>query len=417
MVMMQKEDLIAMGQKAQEAAKVLAQLDNPTKVAALNQMADALIAETQTILEANARDMAAAKTTDQFNDRLLLTEPRIADMAAGLRQVAALPDPTAVIDRGWTTEDGLNIVQQRVPLGVVGMIYEARPNVTVDAAGLTLKSGNAVILRGGREALNSNQALAGILQGALEEAGLPKTAVQLVADPSHELATQMMRLNGYIDVLIPRGGAGLIKRVVETATVPVIETGSGNCHVYVDEAADLEMATAIVVNAKVQRPSVCNAAEKLLIHEAVAPTFLPTLADALMAHGVALRGDDQAQALVPAMTAATPEDWDTEYNDLIMAVKVVPDLDAAITHINAHNTKHSEAIVTADYAAGQQFLNQVDAACVYVNASTRFTDGEMFGFGAEIGIATQKLHARGPMGLAQLTTIKYEIRGNGQIRE
>ena len=314
-------------------------------------------------------------------------------------------------------EAGLTIVQKRVPLGVVGMIYEARPNVTVDAAALTFKSGNAVILRGGKEALHSNLALATVLQDALAAKGLPRDAVQLITDPSRAVATQMMHLNGYIDVLIPRGGKGLIKAVVEQATVPVIETGAGNCHIYVDAHAQLQMAVAIVVNAKVQRPSVCNAAEKLLIHADVANEQLPVIAKALQDHGVELRGDERARAIVPSMHAATAEDWDTEYNDLIMAVKVVDSEEEAIQHINAHNTKHSEAIITDNYQNSQQFLQQVDAAVVYVNASTRFTDGYEFGFGAEIGISTQKLHARGPMGLAALTTIKYQVLGNGQIRK
>ncbi|MCI1987422.1 MAG: glutamate-5-semialdehyde dehydrogenase [Lactobacillus sp.] len=414
---MDTQDLIMMGQAAQDAAKTLAQLDNATKNRALNAMADALVAQEETILAANAQDMAAAQAKEsKFTDRLLLTPARIADMATGLRQVAGLADPTAHADQAWRNEAGLLIIQQRVPLGVVGMIYEARPNVTVDAAGLTLKSGNAVILRGGREALASNQALAQVLQQALVAVDLPAAAVQLITDPSHEIANEMMHLNDYIDVLIPRGGAGLIQTVVKNATVPVIETGAGNCHIYVDQAADLQMAIAITVNAKVQRPSVCNAAEKLLIHQDVAAAFLPSLAQALRDHGVELRGDEAARALVPDMLVATDADWDTEYNDLIMAVKVVASEEAAIAHINAHNTKHSEAIVTADYAASQKFLREIDAACVYVNASTRFTDGFEFGFGAEIGISTQKLHARGPMGLAQLTTIKYQILGDGQVR-
>lgn len=411
-------DLTQMGQQAQVAAQVLAQLDTATKNQALLAMAAELTAHTEQILAANARDLAAASDQPaKFTDRLRLTPARINDMANGLNSVAALPDPTARIDGGFTNAAGLSIIQKRVPLGVVGMIYEARPNVTVDAAGLTLKSGNAVMLRGGKEALQSNLVLTQVLQTALTKMDLPAQAVQLVADPSRALANEMMHLTAYLDVLIPRGGAALIQAVVNTATVPVIETGAGNCHIYVDQAADLEMAKAIVVNAKVQRPSVCNAAEKLLIHQAVAAEYLPVLAGALQAHGVALRGDEAARAIVPSMAQATEADWDAEYNDLIMAVKVVADEDEAIAHINRHNTKHSESIITDDYASSERFLNQVDAACVYVNASTRFTDGEQFGFGAEIGISTQKLHARGPMGLAALTTTKYQIRGNGQVRE
>ena len=411
-------DLIAMGQRAQAAAATLAQLTTPQKNAALVRMADALVAHIPELLAANDVDLAAATSLPaKFTDRLRLTPQRVQDMAAGLRQVAGLADPTAVIDRGWTTAAGLTIRQQRVPLGVVAMIFEARPNVTVDAAGLTVKSGNAVILRGGKEALHSNQALAKVLRSALADTAVPVDAVQLIADPDRRFATALMHLTDYVDVLIPRGGAGLIQAVVKEATVPVIETGAGNCHIYVDAAADLAMAEAIVVNAKVQRPSVCNAAEKLIIHSAVAPTYLPQLAAALTAHGVALRGDARARAIVPTMAPATAADWDTEYNDLIMAVKVVDSLDEAIAHINAHNTKHSEAIVTNALAAAQTFQRRIDAACVYVNASTRFTDGVEFGFGAEIGISTQKLHARGPMGLTALTTTKYLIDGNGQVRE
>ncbi|WP_179395834.1 glutamate-5-semialdehyde dehydrogenase [Lacticaseibacillus absianus] len=411
-------DLNQMGAAAKTAAKQLAGLSTAAKDQALDAIATALEANVEALLAANAADLAgAAASPAKFRDRLRLTPARIADMAAGVRAVAALPDPTAVTEAGWRNHAGLWIEPRRVPLGVIGIIYEARPNVTVDAAALTLKSGNAVILRGGKEALHSNQALAAVIQAALAATGVDAAAVQLVADPSHALANEMMHLNRYIDVLIPRGGAKLIQTVVQTATVPVIETGAGNCHVYVDATADLEMATRIVVNAKVQRPSVCNAAEKLLVHAAVAEQAVPALAAALTAHGVELRGDARACALVPSLHPATAEDWDTEYNDLIMAVKVVDSLDDAITHINAHNTQHSESIVTNDYAASEQFLQQIDAACVYVNASTRFTDGNEFGFGAEIGISTQKLHARGPMGLAQLTTIKYAIRGDGQIRE
>ena len=411
-------DLEQMGRAAKAAATVLSQLTTAQKNAGLLAMATALETHTETILAANHEDLkAAASLPAKFTDRLVLTAERIVDMAAGVRQVAGLPDPTAQTDKAWVNHAGLNIAQKRVPLGVVGMIYEARPNVTVDAAALTFKSGNAVILRGGKEALHSNLALATILQAALTAQGLPKDAIQLITDPKREVANQMMHLNGYIDVLIPRGGRGLIKAVVEQATVPVIETGAGNCHIYVDAHAQAQMAIDIVVNAKVQRPSVCNAAEKLLIHADVANAQLPLIAAALQAHGVELRGDERARAIVPNMQVATEEDWDTEYNDLTMAVKVVDSEEEAIAHINAHNTKHSEAIITDNYQNSQQFLQQVDAAVVYVNASTRFTDGFEFGFGAEIGISTQKLHARGPMGLAALTTIKYQVLGNGQVRE
>lgn len=406
------------GKQAQIAARQLALLDTASKNKGLIAMADALIANQTAILTANKQDLANAnEMPKKFLDRLMLNEQRITDMANGLRSIAQLFDPTAQIDRGWISADGLQIIQRRVPLGVIGIIFEARPNVTADAAGLTFKSGNAVILRGGKEALQTNLAIAKALREALTQSGLPADAIQMVADPSHQSAQEMMNLTKYIDVLIPRGGRGLIQRVVKTATVPVIETGAGNCHVYVDRDADLEMATAIAVNAKVQRPSVCNAAEKLLIHRQVASTYLPVIAKALIKHGVQLRGDEAARKIVPEIIPVTAEDWDTEYNDLIMAVKVVDSLDAAITHINDHSTHHSETIITNNLERGRKFQEQIDSACVYVNASTRFTDGGMFGFGAEIGISTQKLHARGPMGLHQLTTIKYEITGNGQIRK
>jgi glutamate-5-semialdehyde dehydrogenase len=416
MLKIEANNLDQMGAAAKEAAYELALLSTDDKNAALLAMASALDDAHAEILAANAADLDGAQVQAKFIDRLRLTPERINDMANGLRQVAGLADPTAVIDRGWQNAAGLEILRRRVPLGVVGIIYEARPNVTVDAAALTLKSGNAVILRGGREALHSNAAIANVLRASLQASGVNPNAVQLITDPSHELADRFMHLTAYLDVLIPRGGAGLIQAVVKNASVPVIETGAGNCHIYVDSAAQLQMAQDIVVNAKVQRPSVCNSAEKLLIHEDVAADYLPVIADALRAHGVELRGDAAACAIVPDMIPATTADWDTEYNDLIMAVKVVGSVDEAIAHINAHNTKHSEAIITDDYARAQRFLQRVDAACVYVNASTRFTDGVEFGFGAEIGISTQKLHARGPMGLEQLTTIKYEIMGNGQVR-
>ena len=411
------ETLVKIGQRAQAAADQVALLDTATKNQALIAMADALLAHQDDIIAANQADLArATDMPKKFTDRLMVNEQRIVDMANGLRTVARLADPTARIDRGWINADGLQILQRRVPLGVIGIIFEARPNVTVDATGLTFKSGNAVILRGGKEAIRTNTALADILRAALEKEGLPADAVQLIEDTSHELAQEMMNLTDYIDVLIPRGGRGLIQRVVKTATVPVIETGAGNCHVYIDKDAALQMATDITVNAKVQRPSVCNAAEKLLIHRDVAAKFLPTIAQALIDHGVQLRGDDRARAIVPQIQAASDADWDTEYNDLIMAVKVVDSLDDAIQHINRHSTHHSEVIVTDSIERGRAFQRRINSACVYVNASTRFTDGGVFGFGAEIGISTQKIHARGPMGLDQLTTIKYEITGNGQVR-
>ena len=416
---MMTELLNKIGQQAQIAAQTLAQVPTSTKNQVLRAMADALDERTPEILEANQADLAdTTGLEDKFIDRLTLTADRLAGIADGVRKVANLSDPLGNIERGWTTDSGLEISQKRVPLGVVGIIYEARPNVTVDSAVLCFKSGNAVILRGVKEALQTNIKIAVILREVLGAFNLPKDIVQVVAETSHELAQQFMRLNEYIDVLIPRGSARLIQTVVAHATVPVIETGAGNCHIYVDETADLQMAIDIVINAKTQRPSVCNATEKLLVNAAIAPDFLPQIAQALASSHVEIRGDEQTcQILGDQVRPAQPEDWDTEYNDYIIAIKIVDGLDEAVSHINQHNTKHSEAIITTDYEHSQQFTQQVDAACVYVNASTRFTDGFEFGFGAEIGISTQKLHARGPMGLKELTTTKYVILGQGQIRE
>lgn len=412
------QNLITIGKKAQNAANKLALMDTATKNKALLQLGDDLIKNKDTVIAANQQDLANATTMPaKFTDRLMVNAKRIEDMANGLRSIADLNDPTAQIDKGWVTKDGLQILQRRVPLGVIGIIFEARPNVTVDSTGLTFKSGNAVILRGGKEALQTNTALIKILRESLQKQALPVDAVQLITDTSHAVADEMMKLTDYIDVLIPRGGRNLIQRVVTTATVPVIETGAGNCHIYIDKDANLTMATDITVNAKVQRPSVCNAAEKLLIHRDVAAKFLPTIAQALIDHGVQLRGDTDACKLVPAIHPATDEDWATEYNDLIMTVKIVDSLNDAINHINHYSTHHSEAIITNDITRGRYFQQAINSACVYVNASTRFTDGGEFGFGAEIGISTQKLHARGPMGLQQLTTIKYEITGTGQVRK
>ena len=412
------QDLIAIGKRAQIAANKLALMNTATKNKALLQLADDLIKNKKQIIAANQQDLATAtQMPTKFTDRLMVNSQRIADMANGLRTIADLTDPTSQIDKGWITKDGLQILQRRVPLGVIGIIFEARPNVTVDATGLTFKSGNAVILRGGKEAIQTNTALVKILRESLQSQHLPVDAVQLITDTSHAIADEMMNLTDYIDVLIPRGGRALIQQVVTTATVPVIETGAGNCHIYIDKDADLTMATNITVNAKVQRPSVCNAAEKLLIHRDIAAEFLPVIAKALMEHGVQLRGDEMACQLVSTIRPVTKEDWDTEYNDLIMAVKIVDSLDDAISHINHYSTHHSESIITNNITRGRYFQQAINSACVYVNASTRFTDGGEFGFGAEIGISTQKLHARGPMGLQQLTTIKYEITGNGQIRK
>ncbi|RMX28223.1 glutamate-5-semialdehyde dehydrogenase [Limosilactobacillus reuteri] len=412
------QDLITIGKRAQIAANKLALMNTATKNKALLQLADDLTKNKNQIIAANQQDLAAAtQMPTKFTDRLMVNSQRIADMANGLRTIADLNDPTSQIDKGWITKDGLQILQRRVPLGVIGIIFEARPNVTVDATGLTFKSGNAVILRGGKEAIQTNTALVKILRESLQSQHLPVDAVQLITDTSHAIADEMMNLTDYIDVLIPRGGRALIQRVVTTATVPVIETGAGNCHIYIDKDADLTMATNITVNAKVQRPSVCNAAEKLLIHRDIAAKFLPVIAKALMEHGVQLRGDEMTCQLVSTIRPVTEEDWETEYNDLIMAVKIVDSLDDAISHINHYSTHHSESIITNNITRGRYFQQAINSACVYVNASTRFTDGGEFGFGAEIGISTQKLHARGPMGLQQLTTIKYEITGNGQVRK
>ncbi|KEK14685.1 gamma-glutamyl phosphate reductase [Limosilactobacillus reuteri] len=416
--MIMNQDLITIGKRAQIAANKLALMNTAAKNKALLQLADDLIKNKNQIIAANQQDLAAAtQMPTKFTDRLMVNSQRIEDMANGLRTIADLNDPTSQIDKGWITKDGLQILQRRVPLGVIGIIFEARPNVTVDATGLTFKSGNAVILRGGKEAIQTNTALVKILRESLQKQHLPVDAVQLITDTSHAIADEMMNLTDYIDVLIPRGGRALIQRVVTTATVPVIETGAGNCHIYIDKDADLTMATNITVNAKVQRPSVCNAAEKLLIHRDIAAEFLPVIAKSLMEHGVQLRGDEIACQLVSTIRSVTEEDWDTEYNDLIMAVKIVDSLDDAISHINHYSTHHSESIITNNITRGRYFQQAINSACVYVNASTRFTDGGEFGFGAEIGISTQKLHARGPMGLQQLTTIKYEITGNGQIRK
>ncbi len=408
-----------MGQNARAAARVLGTAGTKEKNAALHAMADALLAHTAEILSANASDIAAARENgmrDALIDRLALNEERVRGMANGLREVAALTDPVGEVVDGYRRPNGLAIRKVRVPMGVIGIIYEARPNVTADAAALCLKSGNATLLRGGKEAIRSNTAVVAALREGITAAGLPADAVQLLSDTSREAANAMMRMNDCLDVLIPRGGAGLIRAVVENATVPVIQTGVGNCHVYVDETADLTMATNIIVNAKASRPSVCNAAETLLVHRAVAAEGLPPMAAALAASGVSLRACPTALSLLPEATPATDEDWATEYGDYLLAVKVVDSLEEAIAHINTYGTGHSECIVTDSHRAAERFTAAVDAAAVYVNASTRFTDGGEFGLGAEIGISTQKLHARGPMGLRELTTVKFIITGNGQCR-
>lgn len=414
------QEIQSKGYLAREAARVLANLSTAIKNEALIAMARALEEEQETILEANARDMAAGKEkglSRALLDRLLLTEKRIKDMATSLRVLVALPDPVGEVTSMWTRPNGLQVGRMRVPLGVIGIIYEARPNVTVDAAGLCLKTGNAIILRGGSEAFHSNLALTRIISRAATTAGVPEGAIQLIETTDREAVKALIRANEYLDVLIPRGGASLIRTVVENATVPVIETGVGNCHVYVDAEADLEMAKAIVINAKTQRPGVCNAMETLLVHERVAALILPPLAAALKEKGVTLRGCERTRSLIPWAEAATETDWLTEYLDLILAVRIVDSFETALEHIHAYGTKHSEAIVTQNYQTAREFLARVDAAAVYVNASTRFTDGFEYGFGAEIGISTQKLHARGPMGPEQLTTFKYIIFGSGQIRQ
>jgi glutamate-5-semialdehyde dehydrogenase len=404
------------GRRAKAAARTLATASTEAKDAALLAAADLLLERADEIVEANAVDVARAEeagTTATVVDRLRLTRDRVGGMAAGLRNVATLPDPVGSVVDGWVRPNGLRIEQVRVPLGVVAIIYENRPNVTSDAFGLCLKSGNAAFLRGSSAAISSNQAIAAVLRKAVDGAGLPEDALVLVEDTSREAAVEFMRLRGLVDVLIPRGGRSLIQSILDNATVPYVIDGDGNCHVYVDESADLDMAAAIVVNSKTQRPSVCNAAESLVVHEAVADAFLPAVARAL--EGVELVGDQRARALVPSMGAATEEDFGLEFLDLKMSVAVVPNLDAAIDHVNRYSTGHSEAIVTTDLRAADRFTREVDAAAVLVNASTRFVDGERFGFGAEIGISTQKLHARGPMGLKELTTTKYVVRGEGHV--
>lgn len=412
-------ELILKGQKAREASYVLANASTTEKNNALEKMAEALIINKDEILKANDLDLKASMekgTSKAMLDRLALSEERIEGMADGLRQIVSLPDPVGEVISMWKRPNGLQIGQQRVSMGTIGIIYEARPNVTCDAAGLCLKTGNTVILRGGSEAINSNTAIVKVLSKAVEEARLPKDSIQLVENTSREVALEMMKLNEYIDVLIPRGGAGLIQTVVKNATVPVIETGVGNCHIYVDEECDFEMAKNIVVNAKTSRPAVCNAAEKLLVNEKIAEEFLPIIVEALREKNVKIIGDEKVKDIISDVVDATEEDWSKEYLDYIMAVKIVKNVDEAISHINKYGSGHSEAIVTKSYENSQRFMQRTNAAAVYVNASTRFTDGCEFGFGAEIGISTQKLHARGPMGLKELTTIKYIIYGNGQIR-
>ena len=410
--------VLNIAKQAKEASYVLSNASTAVKDKALAMMAKALEEMTGEIINANQRDLENAREKgmkDAMLERLMLNDKRIDGMIKGLLDLIELPDPVgsgSIIKR----PNGLTLLKQRVPLGVVGIIYESRPNVTSDAAGLCIKSGNAVILRGGSEAINSNMAIVNALRKGLEEADLPVSCIQLIEDTSRERIQELFKMRDYVDVLIPRGGAGLIKNVVENSQIPVIETGVGNCHLYIDETADLEMAKNILINAKTNRPSVCNAAETLLVHEKIAADFLPGALDELKELGVEIRACERTLNIYPDAKSATEEDWSTEYLDLILAVKIVDSIEEAIAHINRYGTSHSEAIVTKDYERANQFLARVDAACVYVNASTRFTDGGEFGMGAEIGISTQKLHARGPMGLEELTTVKYLIMGSGQIR-
>lgn len=408
-----------MGARALNAKYALQKLTATEKNKALLHASEALLSHTEEILSANEKDIKAGKEKGMHEgllDRLALTETRIAAMAEGLRQIAALEDPIGEIMDTFTRPNGLKISKVRVPLGVIGIIYESRPNVTADAFGLCFKAGNAVILKGGSDALLSNKAITGVLRNALQESGICADALQLIDSGDREITKAFMKMKEYVDVLIPRGGAGLIRSVVENSTIPVIETGTGNCHIYVDREADLNMAADIIINAKTQRIGVCNACESLVIHKDIKDAFLPVLAEGLRAHHVEMRGDEAVREVLSDCLPATEEDYASEYLDYIISMKTVTDVDEAIAHINKYNTRHSEAIITKNELTAEKFLKEIDAACVYVNASTRFTDGFEFGFGAEIGISTQKLHARGPMGLKELTSYKYQIHGNGQIR-
>lgn len=411
------EDL---GRRARAASAALATASTETKNAALLEMADAVEREAPALEAANRLDLEAAEksgVSTAMRQRLALDKKAIAEICDGLRQVASLPDPVGEVLGAWERPNGLRISKVRVPIGVIAMIYEARPNVTPDAAALCIKSGNAVILRGGREALHSNIALARLLRNAAAAKGLPGDSLQLVERPEHEAVNELLTLNAYIDLVIPRGGEALIRKVTELSTIPVIKHYRGVCHVYVDRSADLDMAADIVVNAKVQKPAVCNAAEALLVHEEIAPVFLPRIAELLRARGVELRGDAGARAIVPDMKAATDDDWGREYLDLILAVRVVRNIEEAIAHIARHGSQHSDAIVAKDTGAAERFLREVDSSAVFWNASTRFNDGGQFGMGAEIGISTDRIHARGPMALPELTIYKYVVRGTGQVRE
>ena len=412
-------NLMIKGRMAQEASTILSMLDTEKKIEALLHIAKLLRESSNEILSANAIDVEKAiekGVKDSLVDRLRLTEARIDAMAEGLEQITQLEDPVGTVLAQWKRPNGLRIRKVRVSFGVIGIIYESRPNVTVDAFGLCFMSGNAVILKGGSDAINSNIALGAILRKGLSDCGITEDAVYVVEDTDRETTKQLMRLNQFVDVLIPRGSANLINTVLENSTIPVIETGTGNCHIYVDVKADLKKAIEIIVNAKTQRMGVCNACESLVVHRDIASKFLPMLADALAPYNVDIRADEEARAVVGSFSEATEEDFGTEYLDRIISVKTVGSVEEAISHINRYHTKHSDAIITKDCKAADLFLRAVDSACVYVNASTRFTDGFEFGFGAEIGISTQKLHARGPMGLAELTSYKYQVVGNGQVR-
>ena len=412
-------ELYNKGKNAKMIKSEVQRLSTIDKNCVLLKVADNLVKNSNYILKSNSIDIHEARKQgmkDSLLDRLLLTEDRISSMATGLKNIASLDDPIGEVLYMKQRPNGLRIGKKRVPIGVIGIIYESRPNVTIDAFGLCFKAGNAVILRGGKEAINSNIALVNIIQNSLEEMSLPKEIVQIVEDTSRESAYELMKMNEFLDVLIPRGGAELIRSVVENSTVPVIETGTGNCHIFVDESADFDMAKRVVENAKISRTGVCNACEKLLVHQDIAKDFLPSMLDQLISKGVEIGGDLATKTIKADIALADEADWQTEYLDLILGVKVVKDIQEAIDHINLYGTGHSEAIITENYSNSEKFLNDVDAAAVYVNASTRFTDGEEFGFGAEIGISTQKLHARGPMGLEELTSTKYVIYGNGQIR-
>lgn len=419
--MSMKEEILKIAKLTKEASRMMANLSREVKDTALNQMADALMEDENRarIKQANKRDLEAGKEaglSTALIDRLLLTDDRIAAMAEGLREVAALPDPVGEITGMWRRPNGLEVGRMRVPLGVVGIIYEARPNVTADAAGLCLKSGNAILLRGGKEAINSNQAIARVLAEAGTQAGLPEHGISIIETTDRAAVAEMLKLDEYIDVIIPRGSQQMIKSILEMSRVPVISHGAGNCHTFVDESADMEKAVRIAVNAKVQRPGVCNAMETLLVHSKIANIFLPEVAAHLTKAGVELRGCSRTRAILPDIKAATEEDYETEYLDLILAVRIVDSLDEAIEHITRYGTGHSEAIVTESYLNARRFLREVDASSVFVNASTRFADGNQYGLGAEIGISTQKLHARGPMGLTELTSTKFIVFGEGQIR-